>query len=130
MNPTLDASSIPILDLSPSMRPLHSQKEPPHHNPTHHHNPPFSLSYPPSLPHPSPPSTNLKHQRSPLRLLIAPQLKMLAPLEGQLRLSLAIRAFKPQHHLLRRLCFLVEDGLRLAAVAGLFAVVAALALGD
>ena len=55
---------------------------------------------------------------------------MLAPFQGKLRLGLTIRAFQPQHHLLGRLCLLVEDGLRLAAVAGLFAVVAALALGD
>lgn len=55
---------------------------------------------------------------------------MLAPLERQLRLGLAVRAFQPQHHLLGRLCLFVEDGLRLTAVAGLFAVVAALALRD
>lgn len=60
----------------------------------------------------------------------APQFKMLAPLQRQLRLGLAIRAFQPQHHLLGRLCFLVEDGFRLTPVAGLFAVVAALALGE
>lgn len=55
---------------------------------------------------------------------------MLAALQRQLRLGLAVRAFQPQHHLLGRLRFLVEDGFRLAAVAGLFAVVAAFALGD
>ena len=55
---------------------------------------------------------------------------MLAALERQLRLRLALCALEPQHHFLGRLCFLVEDGFRLAAVAGLFAVVAAFALGD
>ena len=55
---------------------------------------------------------------------------MLAALERQLRLGLAVRAFEPQHHLLGRLGLFVEDGLRLPAVAGLLAVVAALALGD
>ncbi len=75
-------------------------------------------------------NTHLKHQRGPLRLLIAPQLEMLAPFERELGLGLAVCAFQPQHHLLGRLGFLVEDGLRLAAVAGLLAVVAALALRD
>ncbi len=55
---------------------------------------------------------------------------MLAPLQRQLRLGLALRAFQPQHHLLRRLGLFVEDGLGLAAVAGLLAVVAAFALGE
>lgn len=55
---------------------------------------------------------------------------MLAPLQRQLRLGLAIRALEPQHHLLGCLCLFVEDGFGLAAVAGLLAVVAALALGD
>lgn len=85
--------------------------------------------FPPPLP-PSPQHTHLKHQRGPLRLLVPPQLKVLAPLQRQLRLGLAVRAFEPQHHLLRRLRLLVEHGLRLAPVAGLLAVVAALALGD
>lgn len=55
---------------------------------------------------------------------------MLAPLQRQLRLGLALRAFQPQHHLLGCLCFFVEDGFGLAAVAGLFAVVAAFSLGE
>ena len=55
---------------------------------------------------------------------------MLAPLQRQLRLGLTVRALEPQHDLLRRLRLLVEHGLRLAPVAGLLAVVAALALGD
>ncbi len=55
---------------------------------------------------------------------------MLAPLQRQLRLRLAVRALEPQHHLLGRLGLFVEDGLCLPAVAGLLAVIAALALGD
>lgn len=55
---------------------------------------------------------------------------MLAPLERELRLGLALRALEPQDDLLRRLCLFVEHGLRLPAVAGLLAVVAALALRD
>lgn len=55
---------------------------------------------------------------------------MLTPLQRQLGLGLACRAFQPQYHFLRRLGFLVEDGFGLAAVAGLLAVVAALALGE
>ena len=55
---------------------------------------------------------------------------MLTPLQRQLRLGLAICTFQPQHHLLRCLRFLVEDGFRLAPVAGLFAIVAAFALSE
>lgn len=95
---------------------------------------PSSSTSPPPPPPPfsiSPlPSATLKHQRGPLGLLITPQLEMLAPFQGQLRLGLAVGAFQPQHHLLGRLGLLVEDGLRLAAVAGLFAIVAALPLRD
>ena len=55
---------------------------------------------------------------------------MLAPLQRQLRLRLAIRAFQPQHHFLRRFGFFVEHRFRLTAVARLFAVVAAFTLGE
>lgn len=59
-----------------------------------------------------------------------PQFKMLAPFQRQLCFGLALRAFQPQHHLLRRLGFFVEDGFGLAAVARLLAVVAAFSLGE
>lgn len=75
---------------------------------------------------PPPPRTGKKKRKSPH----IPQLKVLTPLQRQLRLGLALRAFQPQHHLLRRFGLLVEDGFGLAAVAGLFAVVAAFALGE
>lgn len=92
---------------------------------------PATQPSPPFLPlHLHRPDTQLKHQRSPLRLLIASQLKMLAALETKLGLGFAVRAFQPQDHLLGRLCLFVEDGFRLAAVARLFAVVAALSLCD
>lgn len=55
---------------------------------------------------------------------------MLTPLQRQLRFRLAVGAFQPQHDLLGRLGLFVEDGLGLAAVAGLFAVVAAFSLRD
>ena len=97
-------------------------------------------NFSPHLPHPHlppsqcppPPPTipPLKHQRGPLGLLIPPQLEVLAALEAELGLGLAIRALEPEHDLLGRLGLFVEDGLRLAAVARLLAVVAALALGD
>ena len=54
---------------------------------------------------------------------------MLTPLERQLRLSLARCALQPQHHLLRRLGFFVEDWFRLPAVTRLLAVIAPFALG-
>ena len=59
-----------------------------------------------------------------------PQLKMLAPLESQLRLGFALRAFQPQHHLFRCLGFFVENGFCLATVARLLAIVAAFSLGE
>ncbi len=55
---------------------------------------------------------------------------MFAPLQRQLCLGFALRAFQPQHHLLRRLGFFMEDGFCLAAVARLLAVVAAFSLGE
>lgn len=53
---------------------------------------------------------------------------LFAPLQRQLHLVLAHRAFQPQHDLLCRLRLLVEHGLRLTTVTGLLAVVAPLAL--
>ena len=44
-------------------------------------------------------------------------LKMLAALQRLLHLVLALLALHAQRHLLRRLCLLLEDGLRLATVA-------------
>lgn len=55
---------------------------------------------------------------------------MFTPLQRQLRLGLARRAFQPQYDFFGGFGFFVEDGFGLTAVAGLFAVVAAFALGD
>ena len=70
------------------------------------------------------------HHGHPGQELYIPQLKVLTPLQRQLRLGLTRRAFQPQHHLLRRLGFLVEDRFRLSSVSGLLAVVPAFPLGD
>jgi hypothetical protein len=59
-----------------------------------------------------------------------PQLKVLAALQRQLRLGLALDAFQPQDDLLGGLGLLVEDGLGLTTVTGLLSVVAALSLGE
>ena len=55
---------------------------------------------------------------------------MLTPLETKLRLGLAVHALEPKHDLLRRLGLLVEHGLGLTSVTGLFAVVSALSLSE
>jgi len=73
---------------------------------------------------------NLKHQRSALRLLVTAELKVLASLERQLSLGLAVCALESQHDLLGRLCLFVEHGLRLTSVSGLLAVVTALSLRE
>jgi hypothetical protein len=55
---------------------------------------------------------------------------MLASFQGQLRFSLAGGTFESEHDFLGGFGFLVEDGFGLAAVPGLFAVVAAFSLGE
>lgn len=55
---------------------------------------------------------------------------MLASFQGQLGLGFALDALQPQHDLLRCLRLLVEDGLGLTPVAGLFAVITTLSLGE
>lgn len=59
-----------------------------------------------------------------------PQLEVLAALQRQLALGLALNAFQTQHDLLGGLGLLVEDGLGLTTVTGLLAVVTALSLGE
>jgi len=73
---------------------------------------------------------NLEHQSSTLRLLVTTQLEMLASLERQLRLGLALCALQSQHDLLGCLGLLVEDRLRLTTITGLLAVVSALTLSE
>lgn len=76
-------------------------------------------------------SAQLNPKQSPQqRRINIPQLEVLAPLQRQLRLGLALRAFQPQHDLLRRLGLLVEHRFGLSSVPGLLAVVAALSLRE
>jgi hypothetical protein len=53
---------------------------------------------------------------------------VLASLQRQLRLRLAVRALQSQHDLLRGLCFLVEHRLRLTTVTRLLTIVTTLSL--
>ena len=55
---------------------------------------------------------------------------MFAPLQRQLTLGLTLHTFQPQHHLLRRLGFLVEYRFGLTTVPRLLAVVSAFALRE
>lgn len=55
---------------------------------------------------------------------------MLASLQGQLALGLALDALQSQDNLLGGLGLLVEDGLRLTTITALFSVVTALTLGE
>ena len=73
------------------------------------------------------PSHSLKVKSSTLALLLTTELKVLAALQRQLVLLLAHTALHSQHNLLRGLGLLLEDGLGLATVALLLAVVATLA---
>lgn len=59
-----------------------------------------------------------------------PEFKVFTALQRDLGLGLVVDAFEPQHHLLGRLGLLPEHRLRLAAVAGLLAVVSTLALRE
>ena len=61
-----------------------------------------------------------------LRLLLGLQLKVLAALQSALQLVAALGALQTQHHLLRGLCLLVEDGLGLTTETLLLAVVTTL----
>lgn len=64
----------------------------------------------------------LENQSSTLGLLVTTQLEVLATLQGQLQLGLALGALETQDNLLGGLGLLVEDGLRLTTVSGLLAV--------
>ena len=59
-----------------------------------------------------------------------PKLEVLAALQRQLALGLALDTFQAQDNLLRGLRLLVEDGLGLTTVTALLAVVTALTLGE
>jgi hypothetical protein len=91
-----------------------------------------SIRDPPVQDHSTLPSRteNLEDKRSTLRLLVTTQLKVLASLQAQLCLCLALCALESQDDLLRGLGFLVEHGFCLTSVSGLLAVVTALSLGE
>jgi len=59
-----------------------------------------------------------------------PKLKVLASLQRQLALGLALDALQPQDDLLGRLGLLVEDGLGLTTITRLLPVVTTLTLGE
>jgi len=59
-----------------------------------------------------------------------PQLEVLASLESQLCLGLALCALQSQHNLLGGLCLLVEHGLCLTTITTLLSVVTTLSLGE
>lgn len=70
------------------------------------------------------------HRRRTVENKNIPQLKVLATLQGQLALGLALDALQSQHNLLGGLGLLVEDGLGLTTITGLLAVVTTLSLGE
>lgn len=72
---------------------------------------------------------HLERQGLSFGLLLSAQLKVLAALQHLLVLALASAALHTQGNLLGGLGLLVEDGLGLATIAGLFADVAAFSLG-
>ena len=59
-----------------------------------------------------------------------PKFEMLASLQRQLCLRLASRTLESQHNLLRSLCLLVENGLCLTTITGLFAIITTLSLRE
>jgi hypothetical protein len=73
---------------------------------------------------------DLEDEGLALLLLVATKLEVLAPLQRQLLLRLALAALKTQHDLLGRLRLLVEDGLGLTTVTRLLSVITTLALSE
>ena len=73
-------------------------------------------------------TTHLEDKCGTLGLLVTTKLKVLASLERELCLGLAVDALETEHDLLSRLGLLVEDGLGLTSVSGLLAVVTTLSL--
>jgi len=72
----------------------------------------------------------LKDKRSPLGLLVAAQLEVLASFQSQLCLSLAGCAFQSQNNLLCSLRLFPENGLCLATITLLLAIITALSLSE
>jgi len=104
---------------------------------THPHQPHMTLFHT-KIPAPHPWSS-CRHYRARVshwdhsnlqKIVNVPKLKMLAALQRQLCLGLALRALQPQDDLFGRLGLLVEDRLRLTTVSGLLAIVTTLALRE
>merc|ERR1711875_86537 len=74
-------------------------------------------------------SSTLELEHLSLLLLLASELEMLASLDGDLVLALAISALQSEDDLLGGLGLLSEDGLGLTSVSLLLAIVTPLALG-
>ena len=72
--------------------------------------------------------SNLELEHLALLLLFSAEFEVLASLDGDLILALAVGALESEHDLLRRLGLLPEDGLGLTAVSLLLAIVTPLAL--
>ena len=73
---------------------------------------------------------HLEDKGGTLGLLVTAKLEVLAALEGELGLGLALRALEAQHDLLGRLGLLVEHGLGLTTVTRLLSVVTTLSLRE
>lgn len=78
----------------------------------------------------TPNTKHLENQSSTLRLLVTTKLEVLASLQRQLELGLALDTLQSQNNLLGSLSLLVEDRLGLTTITGLLAVVSALTLGE
>lgn len=78
----------------------------------------------------TPNTKHLEHQSRTLRLLVTTELEVLASLQRQLELGLALDALQSQHDLLGSLGLLVEDGLGLTTITRLLAVVTSLSLSE
>lgn len=72
----------------------------------------------------------LENEGSTLGLLVTTQLEVLAALQGELELGLALDALQPQDNLLGGLSLLVEDRLGLTTITGLLSVVTSLSLRE
>jgi hypothetical protein len=80
-------------------------------------------------PEPNKEITHLEDKSSTLGLLVTTQLEVLASLQRELLLGLALRALKTQDDLLGSLGLLVEDRLGLTTITALLPVVTTLTLG-
>jgi hypothetical protein len=81
-------------------------------------------------PEPNKEIAKLEDKSSTLGLLVTTQLEVLAALQSELLLGLALSALETQDDLLGGLRLLVEDGLGLTTVTALLPVVTTLTLGE